>query len=314
MVVVINGCELFPVHIHCRQCLTPTSNLSVYSIKYVEKTIDRMILTALPPRTGTVPRSSKSRALRHLFLMTLIMLMFSGCIGPYPWEERTAQQRAAEARRVLESLTREAATPGATRAPGVQHTVKRGETLWRIARMYDVDVQALAELNGIADPGKIEVGQQIFIPGATKPKEAPIKPAEPEPAPASTPTIVTDTGTFAWPVRGRIISEYGVRNGLRYEGIEISAPEGTPVCAANSGEVIYNGSLKGYGNVLIIKHNNDFKTVYAYNHDNLVTEGREVTKGETIATVGKSSRTNHACLHFQVRKKDEPRNPRFFLP
>jgi murein DD-endopeptidase MepM/ murein hydrolase activator NlpD len=105
-----------------------------------------------------------------------------------------------------------------------------------------------------------------------------------------------------------------VQGGLRYEGIDIAAPLGTPVKAAGEGVVVYEGSLKGYGNLLIIKHENDFKTVYAYNDKNLVILGQKVRKGDSIARVGNTGRYPDPRLHFQVRDKDQARNPLFFLP
>jgi len=229
----------------------------------------------------------------------------SGC-APYPWEIWSAEERRQEVTPVAVS------NPAGTRAAGIHHTVNRGETLWRIAKTYGIDLQVLAEMNDVDDPAKINVGDQIFIPGAKEVRQVVLDIRET--ASASSPRIITDSSTFIWPVRGKIISKYGVYNGLRYEGIEIAAPEGAPVCAASSGEVIYDGYLKGYGNIVIIKHHNNFKTVYAYNRSNLVPQGRKVSQGETIATVGKGLRTGQPCLHFQVWNGDVSRNPLFLLP
>ncbi|MBW1679554.1 MAG: M23 family metallopeptidase, partial [Deltaproteobacteria bacterium] len=126
--------------------------------------------------------------------------------------------------------------------------------------------------------------------------------------------IVKEKKNFIWPVQGKVVSKFGIRSGLRYEGVEIAAPLGTPVKASREGEVVYEGSLKGYGNLLILKHGNHFNTVYAYNHINLVSLGRKVKRGETIARVGKTSRSSDPRLHFQIRKKNQARNPLFFLP
>ena len=119
---------------------------------------------------------------------------------------------------------------------------------------------------------------------------------------------------FIWPVQGKVVSRFGVQDGLRYEGIDIAAPLGTPVKAAGEGVVVYEGSLKGYGNLLIIKHENDFKTVYAYNYKNLVSVGQKVKRGDSIAKVGNTGRYPDPRLHFQIRDKDQARNPLFFLP
>lgn len=202
-------------------------------------------------------------------------------------------------------------TPSGTIAQGVYHTVKRGETLWRIAKTYEVTLQTLAELNNIDDPAQIKVNQIIFIPGATQTKTIILDTTE---TPASSPRIIKIKEEFIWPVQGEIVSPFGIHDGLRYEGIDIAAPLGTPVRAACDGEVVYEGRLKGYGNLLILKHEDHFKTVYAYNHVNLVPLGRRVKKGETIAKVGNTGRSPDPRLHFQVRDNEQARNPLFFLP
>jgi len=202
-------------------------------------------------------------------------------------------------------------TPSGTKVRGVYHTVKRGETLWRIAKTYEVNLQALAELNNIDDVTKIKAGQKIFIPGVSQTKRLVVTSQE---SPRETPKIIKDKGGFIWPVQGKVVSKFGVISGLQYEGIEIAAPLGAPVKAARDGEVVYAGSLKGYGNLLILKHQSQYNTVYAYNQTNLVSLGRRVKKGETIANVGNTGRSSDPRLHFQIRKKNQARNPLFFLP
>lgn len=201
--------------------------------------------------------------------------------------------------------------PYGTKAEGVYHTVNRGETLWRMAKTYGVDLQYLAELNNINDPTEIKAGQKIFIPGAFTTKHIIVDAKEP---PQSPPRIVKKKNNFIWPVQGKIVSAFGIREGLRYEGIEIAAPLGTPVQAAGDGEVVYEGNLKGYGNLVILRHKNYYSTVYAHNHINLVSLGRKITRGEVIAKVGNTGPTSEPCLHFQVREKNQARNPLFFLP
>jgi len=204
-----------------------------------------------------------------------------------------------------------ASTPAGKEVVGVYHTVKRGETLWRIAKTYAVDLQAVAELNNIDDVAKIQAGQKIFIPGASQTKRIVVIAQD---LPPEAPKITKDTGEFIWPIQGKVVSKFGIVSGLQYEGIEIAAPLGTPVKASRSGEVIYEGSLKGYGNLLILKHQNQYNTVYAYNQKNLVPVGRRVQKGETIAHVGNTGRSPDPRLHFQIRKQNQARNPLFFLP
>lgn len=194
-------------------------------------------------------------------------------------------------------------------AHGIYHTVNPKETLWRIAKTYSVNLQTLAEINNIDEPAQITVGQKLFIPGATKVKQIIVDLKDTSP-----PQIIIKKNDFIWPVQGKVVSRFGVQDGLRYEGIDIAAPLGTPVKAAREGVVVYEGSLKGYGNLLIIKHENDFKTVYAYNDKNLVSVGQKVKRGDSIAKVGNTGRYPDPRLHFQIRDKDQARNPLFFLP
>ncbi|MFZ8804499.1 MAG: LysM peptidoglycan-binding domain-containing M23 family metallopeptidase [Candidatus Calescibacterium sp.] len=118
---------------------------------------------------------------------------------------------------------------------------------------------------------------------------------------------------FITPVQGKIISEFGPRNGKMHKGIDIQAPEGENIKAAEDGVVIFSGFLKGYGNVIIIKHEGDFFTVYAHNRINLVKEGEFVKKGQVIGKVGMTGNAQIPHLHFEVRKKTKPLNPTDFI-
>jgi lipoprotein NlpD len=204
----------------------------------------------------------------------------------------------------------ETESPSGGVARGIYHTIKPKETLWRIAKTYGINLQTLAEINNIDEPAQITVGQKIFIPGATKTKKIIVDLKDTSPPPP----IIKIKNDFIWPVQGRVVSRFGVQDGLRYEGIDIAAPLGASVKAAGEGVVVYEGSLKGYGNLLIIKHENDFKTVYAYNDKNLVSVGQKVKRGDPIAKVGNTGRYPDPRLHFQIRDKDQARNPLFFLP
>jgi len=231
--------------------------------------------------------------------LPLFMFLLLGCA---PWHSVPPAPR--------EPTYVPTASPSGVKAEGIYHTVSRSETLWRIAKTYAADLQSIAEINNIRDARDIKVGQRIFIPGATATKtvlgegrgDTPCGP------------MSFTTREFIWPVQGRVISTFGIHDGLRYEGIEIAAPLGTPVKASGNGQVIYEGNLRGYGNLVILKHKNAYNTVYAYNQANLVSAGRKVNKGETIATVGNSGPASEPCLYFQVRERNQARNPLFFLP
>lgn len=120
---------------------------------------------------------------------------------------------------------------------------------------------------------------------------------------------------FMWPVKGKVISEFGVKNnGKRNDGINISAPIGTKVSSVENGIVAYSGNeLKGLGNLVIIKHDKDYMTIYAHNDELKVKKGDIVKRGDTIATVGKTGRVTTPQLHFEVRQKTKSINPTTIL-
>ena len=120
---------------------------------------------------------------------------------------------------------------------------------------------------------------------------------------------------FRWPTKGKVISEYGIKNGgKRNDGINISAVQGSAVLSAENGIVAYAGNeLKGLGNLIIIKHDKDYMTIYAHNDNILVKKGDTVRRGTQIATVGKTGRVSTPQLHFEVRKKTKSINPRDIL-
>jgi murein DD-endopeptidase MepM/ murein hydrolase activator NlpD len=136
----------------------------------------------------------------------------------------------------------------------------------------------------------------------------PVPPAYPAPASAR------DDARLAWPLQGVLYGRYGVRAGQRHDGIDIAAPEGTPVLAAGAGSVIYAGEQAGYGALVILKHDGGLVTLYAHNSKLLVGEGERVRRGQPIARVGESGRTSGPHLHFEVRDGTRPKNPLLFLP
>lgn len=120
---------------------------------------------------------------------------------------------------------------------------------------------------------------------------------------------------FAWPVAGGVVSSgFGMRNGVMHDGVDIYAPPGTPVRAADRGVVIFSGRLRGYGNVVIIRHDDHYVTVYSHNLMNTVREGQRVARSQIVAEVGSSGRTTGSNLHFEVRRDNLARNPLGYLP
>ena len=194
--------------------------------------------------------------------------------------------------------------------------VRSGDNLFRIGKAYDVAYEELARINRIKDVSQIHVGQRIFIPGATRqlPVET-ITPVEPSPATPSMPEVPdSSVDGFIWPVNGTINSGFGPRGISSHDGIDIGAPEGTPIRAIEKGEVIYSDQLRGYGNIIIVRHTGGFISVYAHNEANLVREGQVVSRGEVIARVGNTGRVTGPHLHFEIRKNNAAQDPLRYLP
>jgi lipoprotein NlpD len=208
------------------------------------------------------------------------------------------------------------ATRATPRSGGIYHVVGRGQNLFRIGKAYGIDYRQLARENGIDDPSRIEVGERIFVPGATRqlPVEiiAPISASERPPERSELPV---EGAGFHWPMRtGTVTSSFGPRNGTFHDGIDIGAPEGTPVYAARDGRVIYSDQIPGYGNIVILEHAGRLSSVYAHNSKNEVSLGDFVKQGEEVARVGSTGRTTGPNLHFEIRSENVARNPLFYLP
>ncbi len=183
---------------------------------------------------------------------------------------------------------------------GIYHKVKKGETLWRIAKTYKVSISAIAQANKIPKAAKIEKNQLVFIPGAKK-----------------TFDIIQDVdyaqNEFVWPIKGKVIRYYHVRYGnMINKGIDIKARVGDEVKAARTGRVVFADYLSGYGYTVILDHSDGFHSVYARNSKLLVELGDLVLKNNVLAHVGHSR--NLAYLHFQIRKKSIEDNPLYYLP
>lgn len=200
---------------------------------------------------------------------------------------------------------------------GVYHKVRPGDTLYRIGKAYGVSHERLAKVNRISDPTRIYVGQKIFIPEGNR--ELPVDVITPsntrverdEPRASAR---VAGSPFLDWPVPGgELSSRFGDRGSSFHDGIDIRAPIGTPVKAACEGVVIYSDVLRGYGNVIIVRHTNGFATVYAHNNTNLVRADDRVARGQVIAHVGVSGRTSGPNLHFEVRKNNVAHDPLHFL-
>jgi murein DD-endopeptidase MepM/ murein hydrolase activator NlpD len=190
------------------------------------------------------------------------------------------------------------------------HTVAAGETVYRIAKNYGVTVGRLMAANSISDPRDLRVGQTLVIPGGFQAASIGSGFAGVHPY-----TGERSSRQFLWPVsHGTVSSGFGLRNGAMHDGVDISAPVGTPVYAADSGVVIFCGALHGYGNTVIVRHDDHYSTVYAHNERIVVDKGANISPGQQIGAIGRSGRTSGANLHFEVRCDNIAKDPLAYLP
>ncbi len=200
-------------------------------------------------------------------------------------------------------------TPGPDDRPRY-HTVRKGETLWRISQDYGTTVGALVRANDIRDVTAVPVGTRLFIPPSFgyRPRRSA------ERYNGSHPKGRSADVRIAWPIQGKLSSRFGLREQVHHDGIDITAPRGTPIKAAEAGRVIHSDDgLAGYGNLIIVKHAGNLSTVYAHNDRNLVKVGDFVKKGQVIGEVGRSGRATTNHLHFEVRRDGRPRDPLQYL-
>lgn len=215
------------------------------------------------------------------------------------------------------------------------HIVRRGESLYGIARQYNVDVTSLSRVNNLQTPYALSPGQKLLLPASVSsttsntanvhqstsaPKTAAATPTPTStyqrPAETYTPPASTRKTKFMWPVNGTVVSGFGnLGSGRKNDGINIKAALGTAVKAADSGTVAYSGNeLKGFGNLILLKHSDGWITAYAHCDKLLVRKGQKVARGEKIATVGSTGSVTTPQLHFEVRAGKKAVNPRTYLP
>jgi len=235
---------------------------------------------------------------------------------------------------------------GRREAREVVHVVKSGETLYKIASHYRIDQQELASWNGIRDPNELRVGQRLRLvpprgyvaaapaPAARAPEPTPqstrattTTPPRPSPStstpPARAPTTTRPAAKppaapkatalrWSWPTDGKVVARFGA-DGTIGSGIGIAGREGQPVRAAAAGRIVYaGGGLIGYGQLVIIKHDETFLTAYGYNSELLVTQGQDVARGATIARMGNGP-NREPRLHFEIRRNGVPVDPLLFV-
>jgi murein DD-endopeptidase MepM/ murein hydrolase activator NlpD len=271
--------------------------------------------------------------------------------GSYPTASGSAPtaatQTSAPTRQMHTAAIRPTSSPSAPRgalvAPSVVHVVAAGQTLNSIARIYHKPVTLIARANNLSVNAKVKAGDRITIPEikeASQPAPTRTEAAASPPTgtlamadPSQTVRIAEPTGSFTpdnavrtaepagslpgfrWPVRGRVIVAFGPKpNGVQNDGINLAVPEGTPIKAAEDGVVAYAGSeLKGYGNLVLVRHPNGFVTAYAHASDILVKRGEAVKRGQVIAHAGQTGNVTSPQLHFEIRKGATPVDPSQYL-
>ena len=201
--------------------------------------------------------------------------------------------------------------PGLTlRVPnqdGIFYKIKKGDTLSGIAKKYKLDPERINETNPEHDYSSLEVGGEIFIPGAS--------PAASVYSSSSSGTSKSYSRSFRWPVVGKINSPFGWRRHpitkrrSFHTGIDIKAGTGVPIRAAKAGRVAYSGWMGGYGRVVVINHGSGYSTLYAHCSRLMVRKGAKVSSGQVIAKVGSSGRVTGPHLHFEVRSNNKAINP-----
>lgn len=217
------------------------------------------------------------------------------------------------------------------------HTVQSGETLYGVSRLYGVEVSTLASVNHLDAPFAIRSGQTLYLPApslppektvlvppATKPEVGPQETEAPQPSKPGVPSASIEPPAmkprgariFAWPLEGRVIESYGTGpSGTHNDGINIAARAGEPVRAADAGRVAYAGNeLRGYGNLVLIKHSGGYMTAYAHNAKLLVKRGEAVKRGQEIAKAGATGTVHSPQLHFEIRQGTRALDPASFLP
>jgi lipoprotein NlpD len=291
--------------------------------------------------TATAPRDFRKMVLRSGLLSMLAAgaLLMAGCssrsLTHAPVEDRGAGgMRPAAAGAVDAAAVKQ--LPGFENAgkPGY-YSVKPGDTLIRIGLDTGQNYRDIARWNNLENMNLIEVGQVLRVappgtdnplvvtrpvaPGVANANTGTVPPVQPASTarPASSPATAQasqpsqDDIAFVWPAQGSLIAGF---DEAKNKGFDISGKAGDPVVAAADGRVVYAGAgLRGYGNLIILKHNNTFLTAYAHNQTLLVREDQNVKKGQKIAEMGNSD-ADRVKLHFEVRRDGKPVDPAKYLP
>jgi len=196
---------------------------------------------------------------------------------------------------------------------GIRHTVKKGDTISSIAKQYDVEQEDITVYNDI-DESRLVVGGTIIIPNGVKKQVENPSPKAKTSTPVSSPSSSVQGGYYIRPTTGSVSSRFGVRSRGYHYGIDYAAPTGTPIVASASGTVLKTSCGSGYGNCLIISHDNGTQTLYAHASVLYVSAGAVVKQGQKIAAVGSTGRSTGPHLHFEIIKSNGQKlNPEKYI-
>ena len=279
-------------------------------------------------------------------LMAVTVIVAAGCSSRSLTNAPVENRGTSTSRPVPSSVSGAIDTAGIKQLPGFEnagkpgyYTVKPGDTLLRIGLETGQNFRDIVRWNNLENPDRIEVGQvlRIVAPSSdntlvvTRPvlsgsavtttAAAPLRPASAASAPAPAippaaasspqPAATEDDIAWIWPAQGKLIAGF---DDVKNKGFDIDGKAGDPIIAAGDGRVVYAGAgLRGYGNLIILKHNNTFLTAYAHNQTLLVKEDQSVKKGQKIAEMGNSD-ADRVKLHFEIRRQGKPVDPARYLP
>ena len=246
---------------------------------------------AVPRRASTTIARQPARRRSRLSVLTILLLAAASC----------------------------AATPS-----GFYYTVRPGDNVYRIGKRFGVPTRTLVRTNRIRNVREVQIGTRLWIPRGRPLARAhrPARPGRTEPK-----TSLREARRlarhdarragrldFRWPVRGKLTSRFGSRNGRPHEGIDVSTRRGTHIRSAEAGRVIHSGRLGAYGLVVVVKHAGHYRSVYAHARRLHVRRGQFVEKGQKLAEVGTTGNSSGPHLHFEIRRGKTPRDPILYLP
>ncbi|MDD5116059.1 MAG: LysM peptidoglycan-binding domain-containing M23 family metallopeptidase [Candidatus Omnitrophica bacterium] len=219
----------------------------------------------------------------HKIILILAVLFVSGCAGVSTYTGPSAP--------VLPQAA----------VIGLRHRVEPKQTLWRISRMYNVDIDDILKANNLSEDTTIEIGQILIIPNRLKP---------------SSDIVFSGGDDFIWPLKGRVLTGFGAsyRN-LINKGVNIQVSSDSDILASGSGRVVfYAVNFGNFGRTLIIEHSNGLRSVYCRASEFYVRPGESVQRGALIGRINSSDRRRSNYFHFEIRKSSIPQNPLFYLP